>query len=111
VIQRGEVYWVDPRGAVGAEIRKIRPCVVVSNDRHNAHIATVTVAPISSGEARVWFDEVAIPKGALGDGRPCRVKTHQIRCVDKSRVGKKLGRLPEESMLALSESLRVHLAL
>ncbi len=110
MIARGEVYWVDFRGAVGAEIHKFRPAVVVSRDRHNFHMDTVTIAPLSSGEVKLWFDEVSVPEGTLGDGRPCRIKTHQLRAVDKSRVGKWMGRLPEEVMAALDASLRIHLA-
>ena len=111
MIERGEVYWVDLRGAVGAEMRKTRPAVVVSRDRHNFHMDTVTVAPLSSGEVKMWVDEVAVPEGALGDGRPCRIKTHQLRAVDKSRVGKRMGRLPDEALAVLNESLRIHLGL
>lgn len=109
MIFRGEIYWVDYRGAVGAEIRKVRPAVVVSNDRHNEHRATVTVAPLSTGEAKAWYDEVQIPAGVVGGGPRCRIKTHQIRAVDKSRVGRKLGRLPRGLMPALDASLRTHL--
>ena len=50
MILRGEVYWIDPQGAVGAEIRKVRPWVIVSNDDHNEHLGTVIAAPISSGD-------------------------------------------------------------
>jgi mRNA-degrading endonuclease toxin of MazEF toxin-antitoxin module len=48
VIARGDVYWVDFRGAPGAEIRKVRPAVVVSEDDHNECMGTVTVVPLSS---------------------------------------------------------------
>lgn len=111
MIHRGEVYWVDHRGGVGAEIRKVRPAVVVSNDRHNEHTQTVTVAPLSSGKPKIWFDEIPVPSGVIGDGRPCRIKTHQIRAIDKSRVGKRMGRLPPYVMEVLDASLRVHLGL
>lgn len=111
MILRGEVYWIDPRGAVGAEIRKVRPWVIVSNDDHNERLGTVIAAPISSGEVKGWLDEVEIPRGAFGDGRACRIKTHQIRCVDKSRIGGRLGALPPGPMFALDASLRVHLGL
>lgn len=111
MILRGEVYWTDHRGAVGAEVRKTRPCVVVSNDRHNAHTGTVTVVPLSSGEPRPRYDEVELPAGTLGDGRPARIKAHQIRAVDKSRLGEKLGVLPMPLMARLDAALRVHLGL
>ncbi len=111
MIRRGEVYWVDFRGAVGAEIRKVRPAVVVSDDGHNEHMATVTVAPLSSSTASLKPHEAAVPEGLIGDGRRARVKTHQLRAMDKSRFGKKVGVLPVGAMEAVDASLRIHLGL
>lgn len=111
MIRRGEIYWVDCGGAAGAEIRKTRPAVVVSNDRHNANMATVTVVPLSSGPRAPRFDEVGVPAGIIGDGRRAKLKTHQVRAVDKSRLGKRFGILPGALCSALDASLRIHLAL
>ena len=111
MIRRGEIYWIDFRGAVGAEIRKSRPAVVVSSDDHNEHMRTVTVVPFSSPNGPVPFYDVAVPAGAVGDGRPSRLKTHQLRAVDKSRVGRKLGVLPAIFRPALETSLREHLGM
>jgi mRNA interferase MazF len=111
VILRGEVYWVDFGGGVGVEIRKVRPAVVVSDDDHNACMATVTVAPLSSATWAVPPNEVSIPAGVFGDGRPGRVKTHQIRAADKRRFGKKMGEFPLGLMADVDASLRIHLGL
>jgi mRNA interferase MazF len=111
VILRGEIYWVDCGETVGAEIRKTRPAVVVSNDRHNANMAMVTVVPLSSGKRAPRYDEVAVPAGLIGDGRRAKLKTHQIRAVDKSRLGRKFGELPAVLRPALDASLRIHLGL
>ena len=111
VIRRGEVYWVDFRGAVGAEIRKVRPAVIVSDDGHNEHMETITVAPLSSSTSRLRAYEAAVPGGIIGDGRLARVKTHQLRALDKSRLGKKLGTLPLATMADVDASLRIHLGL
>ena len=111
MIRRGEVYWIDFRGAVGAEIQKIRPAVVVSSNGHNAHMRTVTIIPFSSRGAPIEHHEVSVPSGVVGDGRPSRLKIHQLRAVDKSRVGRKLGVLPAELMPALEESLLEHLGI
>lgn len=111
MIRRGEIYWIDFRGAVGAEIRKTRPAVVVSSDGHNSHMRTVTVVPFSSIDAPVERHEVAVPSGAVGDGRPSRLKPHQLRAVDKSRVGRRIGALPDELMPALEASLIEHLGM
>lgn len=111
MIRRGEVYWVDFRGSVGAEIRKVRPAVVVSADAHNEHMSTVTVAPLSSLSARIRPHEAAVPEDLIGDGRPARVKTHQLRAVDKGRLGEKLGVLPVGAMADVDATLRIHLGL
>ena len=111
MIARGDVYWVDFRGAAGAEIRKTRPAVVVSNSAHNAHMKTVTVVPLSSFVGPLQPQEVLIPRGVFGDGRPARLKTHQLRAVDKSRLGRKLGVLPVRIAPRLEASLREHLGL
>lgn len=111
MILRGEVYWADYRAAVGAEVRKTRPAVVVSRDAHNAHMGTVTVVPLSSSSGREFLFEVAIPAGTVGDGRACRAKTHQVGSVDKSRLGRRIGRLPSGVMRLINASLRLHLGL
>ena len=110
MISRGHVYWVSFDGSVGAEIRKTRPAVVVSDDLYNIHMRTVTVAPLSSSVPARTF-EVAVPAGILGDGRPCKVSAHQLRTVDKARLSKPLGKLPELLMRQVDASLREHLCL
>ncbi len=111
VIRRGEIYWIDFRGAIGAEIRKVRPAVVVSTDDHNEHMQTVTVVPFSSRDGAVRRYEVAVPAGAVGDGRPSRLKTHQLRAVDKSRqVGNRVRRFSRPGLMpVLERSIRRHL--
>jgi mRNA interferase MazF len=105
------LYWVDFRGALGAEIRKTRPAVVVSSDDHNDHMRTITVAPFSSKSRGIQPQEVVIPAGLIGDGRPSRIRAHQLRAVDRSRLGRKLGVLPHRLMRELETTLREHLGI
>ena len=109
MIARGDVYWVDHSGARGAETRKTRPAVVVSLGDINDLLDTVAVVPLSSGRARDF--EVDVPAGLVGDGRPGRLKTHQLRAVDKVRLGKKVGRLPLDVMSSLEKSLLYYLGM
>jgi mRNA interferase MazF len=111
VIVRGDVFWVDFSGSRGAEIRKTRPAVVVSNDDNNRHMNTVTVVPLSSALERIRPHEVPIPAGLVGDGRRCKANAHQVNTVDKGRFGRKLGQLPEGLMENVGAALRVHLGL
>ncbi|MFI5344996.1 MAG: type II toxin-antitoxin system PemK/MazF family toxin [Elusimicrobiota bacterium] len=111
VILRGGIYWVEFGGSRGAEIRKARPAVVVSNDAHNFYMSTVSVVPLTSGPVKIRPGEASIPAGIVGDGRACRAIVHQIGSVDRNRVRKKLGILPPEFMARVDAALRVHLEL
>lgn len=109
MIARGDVYWVDHSGARGAETRKTRPAVVISLGDINDLLDTVAVVPLSSGRARDF--EVAIPAGLIGDGRPGRLKTHQLRAVDKVRLGKRMGKLPPDVLMSLEKSVLYYLGI
>ena len=87
-VLRGEVYWVNLDPAVGSEIRKTRPALVVSPDDMNAALPRVIVAPITSkGQPLGCRPELVF------DGKPARVLLDQIRCVDKARLTRKMGEL------------------
>lgn len=111
MISRGSIYWVSFEGAVGAEIQKTRPAVVISNNACNFYLRTVTVVPLTSRAQRVFSFEVAVPEKVVGDGRPCKARTHQLKAVDKSRLRARMGQMPEEVMRKIDESLRTHLGL
>jgi len=53
VVKRGEVYWVELDPVVGTEIRKTRPCLVISPDDMNAVLPRVIVAPLTSKRAAI----------------------------------------------------------
>ena len=88
VARRFDVYLVALDPTIGTEIKKTRPCLVVSPNEMNAHIATVIVAPMTT-------------KGQLYPTRvPCRLQgksgqivLDQLRTVDRARFIKRLGRV------------------
>jgi mRNA interferase MazF len=80
-IRRFDVYLINLDPAVGTEIQKTRPCVVISPDEMNRHIATVIVAPMTT-KAHPYPSRVF-----------CRIALDQIRTVDRVRLVKRLGRL------------------
>ncbi len=87
-VLRGEVYWVSLDPAIGTEIRKTRPAVVVSPDDMNAALPRVIVAPITSkGQPLGCRPEL------IFNGKSARVLLDQIRCVDKARLVRKTGRI------------------
>jgi mRNA interferase MazF len=91
-VLRGEVYWVNLDPTVGSEIQKIRPALVVSPDDLNAALPRVIIAPITSAGQRLGCrPEVTFQK------KSARILLDQLRCVDKVRLGKKMGRIDEKA--------------
>ena len=87
-VLRGEVYWVNLDPTVGSEIQKTRPALVVSPDDLNSALPRVIVAPITSAGQRLGCrPEVTFQK------KTARILLDQLRCVDKVRLGKKMGKI------------------
>jgi mRNA interferase MazF len=87
-VWRGEVYLVDLKPTRGGEIRKTRPCVVVSPDELNANLRTFIIAPLTTGGHPYPF---RIP--CRFGGKTGKVVLDQIRTVDLERLVRRLGRL------------------
>ena len=87
VVKRFEVYLINLDPSIGSEIQKTRPCLVISPDEMNAHIATVIVAPMTT-RGREYPTRVK----CKFQGKAGQIVLDQIRTVDKVRLVKKLGR-------------------
>lgn len=98
-VRRGDVFLVSLDPARGGEIRKTRPCVVVSPDELNAYLNTFIVAPMTTGGHVYPF---RIP--CRFSGRAGYVVLDQVRTVDRHRLVRRLGRL---SSATLSRALGV----
>lgn len=90
VVSRFDVFLVNLVPTVGSEIRKTRPCVVISPDEMNRFIRTVIVAPLTS-KGRSYPTRI----DCRFDNKDGQVVLDQIRTVDKARLIRKLGRLDE----------------
>ena len=101
VVSRGEVYLIELDPTRGSEIRKTRPCVVVSPDELNHHLRTVIVAPMTTGGQAYPFRVTTRFGGKVG-----RVALDQLRTVDRERLRKRLGVLPAASLQASLEVLQ-----
>jgi mRNA interferase MazF len=87
-INRFDVFLVALDPTIGHEIKKTRPCTVISPDEMNHHIGTVIIAPMTT-RGRDYPTRLACTfQGVEG-----QVVLDQIRTVDKSRLVKRLGRL------------------
>lgn len=106
---RGEVYWVKLDPVIGSEISKTRPAVVISNDTGNRYSDRVIVAPLTSkGFDKVYPFEVKITAGDnISDAS--KILLDQIRTIDKSRLGKKIGMLSHKKMEEVNQAIRISL--
>ena len=106
-MQRGEVWWVEFDPAVGSDIRKTRPGVIVSNNSANRNLSRVIVVPLSSNTERVFPGEARVSVA----GADSKAMADQIMTADKARLKSRLGELSKADMLAVENALRVQLAL
>ena len=107
-IKRGEVCLVNFDPTAGAEAKKTRPAVVVSNDVNNAHSPIVSIAPITSNVTKVYSFEVEILPREGGLRSRSKVMVNQTRAVDKVRLIKRPGQLSEASMSNIKDALKLH---
>ena len=91
-IRRGDVFVVALDPTVGREIKKTRPCVVLSPDELNRHLETVVVAPMTTG-GHPYPYRIAC-RFQKRDGY---VVLDQLRAVDTHRLVRKLGRLSPQA--------------
>lgn len=92
---RGDVFLVELDSTRGSEIRKTRPCVVVSPDELNHHLRTSIVAPMTTGGHPYPFRIACRFAGKNG-----YVVLDQLRTVDHERLRKRLGSLSPATMQA-----------
>ena len=103
VILRSEIWLIDLEPALGGEMNKLRPCVVVSPDEANQFLHTVIVAPLTSTIRNYPSRVSCVFKRKKG-----QIAIDQLRALDKSRFIKKAGRLDETTMKELLELIKVY---
>jgi mRNA interferase MazF len=101
MINQFEVYWINLNPTVGAEMQKVRPCVVVSPNELNKYLDTVIIVPITSS-----IHGYPYRVACNIDGRDGEIVTDQIRTVDKSRLKNKISMLSSDERTALQDVLR-----
>ena len=101
VIRRFEVHLVGLDPGTGREMRKTRPCLIISPDEMNRHISTVIIAPMTK-RGRSYPTRIA----CRFQGKRGQVVLDQIRTVDKERLVKKLGTLHKRAQTEVLAVLR-----
>lgn len=100
--------------AEGAEARKRRPAVIVSNDGANSAASligrgVVTVVPLTTNTDRVFPFQVLIPSAESGLPRDSKAQAEQVRSLSVTRIGDVIGMLTDDILATLNEALRTHL--
>ncbi len=98
---RGEIWLAALDPTVGSEIRKTRPCLVISPDDMNSHLRTATLMPMTTGNRPAPFRVALVFKGKSG-----LLLADQLRTLDKTRLMKRLGRVDDVTMGAILAVLR-----
>lgn len=97
-IQQYEVYWISLDPTQGSEMAKTRPCVVVSPDEMNQFLRTLIIIPITSTvKMYPWRAQCVI------SDRQGSAAADQIKVVDKTRIGSKIGKLSKAEITSLKE--------
>ena len=92
-MNRGDIWLVNLDPTVGSEIKKTRPCVIVSPQELNPHLQTVMMAPMTSKGFAAPFRVPVTHAGTKG-----LIVLDQMRAVDKQRLVKKLGQVSAKTI-------------
>ncbi len=94
VVQRFDIFLINLDPTIGSEIKKTRPCLIISPDEMNRHIRSVIVAPmITAGKDY----PTRVP--CKFQGKKGQIVLDQIRTIDKSRLIKKLGAIDPQTQV------------
>jgi mRNA interferase MazF len=96
-VKRYEIRWATLDPARGSEMAKTRPAVIVSLDELNDRLETITVCPLTTRLHPSWRSRLQVRCGR----QSAEVAVDQIRTISKSRLGRKIDRLPDVDSAAL----------
>ncbi|HEX9697240.1 MAG TPA: type II toxin-antitoxin system PemK/MazF family toxin [Actinomycetota bacterium] len=111
--RRGAIYAARLGPVEGSEQAGSRPVVVVSNDLFNEVMPIVTIVPVTTLRRgrRTYPSEVRLNKGTAGLRADSLALCHQVRTIATSRLGRRIGSVPDAELGLVADALRTHLSL
>ncbi|MDP1843471.1 MAG: type II toxin-antitoxin system PemK/MazF family toxin [Sediminibacterium sp.] len=100
-VKRTEIWLVELNPTVGSEVKKSRPCIIISPDEANKYLNTVTIAPLTS-TIKLYPTRVK----CSFEGKEGQIAIDQVRTVDKLRLKKKLGTLDKRTVEKVFQTLQ-----
>lgn len=114
-VRRGQIYYADLRGGEGSELDKIRPCVVIQNDKGNQHSPTTIIVPIAHRNKNMYLPtQIELKENMLNDMSNYVdgvIMAEQIRVVSKSRLKNLIGELVPNALELLDNAMKVSIGL
>ena len=112
-MNRGEVWEADLEPTQGAEIKKIRPCVIVNRDAL-AKLPLKIIVPITEWDSKfqitAWHVPIE-PTAENGLTKKSSADTFQVRSISETRLLRRIGSLTDENMAAIAKGLKISLFL
>lgn len=102
--KRGEIYLVNFDPAIGSEIKKTRPALIIQNNIANRYSPVTIVAALTSKFDELYPTEVLVGKNSI-------VQLNQIRTIDRKRLVKRVGVLSLETMDKINRAIEISLEL
>lgn len=99
-VKQYEIYLIDLDSTIGGEIKKTRPCIIISPDEINYYLKTILIAPLTSTISNIPF------RIKLSVNRKLNmIALDQIRAVDKSRLHNKLAEVDKETVKKIKQTI------
>jgi len=104
-MNRYDLYLVDLDPTIGVEMKKTRPCLIVSPNEMNTHVQSVIVAPLTTNCRNIPSRVIIEASSFNGLSETCYVALDQIKTIDKKRCKKRLGMMSDSDAMKVADLL------